>query len=129
MPPPIGPPVLKRYASFPRGRRAEAASDPYGADRGSRILSYIMARPKTDSTVLTVRVPVALEKRLAREARRRRQTRSEIARNILEAGLGPTGSELEVEARRQSLLASRRRSDREMLRFMTAIADTTGWRS
>jgi hypothetical protein len=87
-----------------------------------------MARPKSDSTVLTVRVPVALEKRLAREARRRQQTRSEIARTILEAGLGPGGSDLPVEARRQSLLASRRRSDRDALRFMTAIADTAGWR-
>lgn len=87
-----------------------------------------MARPKTDSTVLTVRVPVALEKRLAREARRKQQTRSEIARAILEAGLGPGGSELAREARRQSLLANRQRSDRETLRFMTALADTTGWR-
>jgi hypothetical protein len=88
-----------------------------------------MARPKTDSTVLTVRVPVALETRLAREARRRRQTRSEVARAILEAGLGDDGADFASEARRQSLLASRRRSDRDTLRFMTAIADTAGWRT
>jgi len=87
-----------------------------------------MARPKTDSTVLTVRVPVALEQRIAREARRRRLTRSEVARAILEEGLGDDGSDLASEARRQSLLASRRRSDRDTLRFMTALADTTGWR-
>jgi hypothetical protein len=87
-----------------------------------------MARPKTDSSVLTIRVPVDLEKRLAREARRTRRTRSEVAREILDAGLGASGSNRADEARRQSLLASRRRSDRDTLRFMTAIADTTGWR-
>ena len=87
-----------------------------------------MARPSTDSTVLTIRIPTTLEKRIAREARRRRQTRSEVARAALEAGLGTKGSDVEAEARRQSVLASRRRSDRETLRFMTAIADTTGWR-
>jgi mRNA interferase MazF len=43
-----------------------------------------MARPKTDSTVLTIRVPVSLDRRLAREARRRRLTRSEVARAILD---------------------------------------------
>jgi predicted DNA-binding protein len=87
-----------------------------------------MARPKTDSTVLTIRVPVALEKRIAREARRRRQTRSEVAREILEAGLGPGRPDVAAEARRQSLLANRQRSDRETLRFMMDLADTTGWR-
>ena len=87
-----------------------------------------MARPKTDTAVLMVRVPAALEKRIAREARRRGQTRSEVARNILEAGLGAGGADFASEARRQSLLATRRRSDRDVLRFMTAIADTTGWR-
>lgn len=87
-----------------------------------------MARPKTHSTVLTVRVSATLERRIAREARRRRQTRSEVARAILEAGLGTEGADFESEARRQSLFASRRRSDRDALRFMTAIADTTGWR-
>lgn len=89
---------------------------------------YTMARPKTDSTVLTVRVPVTLERRITREARRTRRTRSEVARAILEAGLGASQTDLASEARRQSVLASRRRSDRETLRFMTAIADTSGWR-
>lgn len=87
-----------------------------------------MARPKTDTAVLTVRVPSALEKRIAREARRRGRTRSEVARDILELGLGKGAGDFEAEARRQSLLASRRRSDRDTLHFMTAIADTTGWR-
>jgi hypothetical protein len=87
-----------------------------------------MARPKTESTVLTIRVPVALERRLVREARRRRVTRSEVARSVLEAGLGGDGSNFEAEARRQSLLVSKLRSEREVLRFITEIADTTGWK-
>jgi hypothetical protein len=87
-----------------------------------------MARPKTDSTVLTIRVPVALEKRISREARRRRQTRSQVARAILEMGLGPTGPDLASEARRQSLLVSKLRSERDVLRFIAEIADTTGWK-
>jgi len=87
-----------------------------------------MARPKTDSTVLTIRVPVALERRIAREARRRGQTRSEIARAVLEAGLGAREPDLATEARRQSLLVSRRRSERETLAFLARAADTTGWK-
>jgi len=87
-----------------------------------------MARPKSDSTVLTIRVPVALEKRIGREARRRRQTRSQIARAILEAGLDTAGPDLAAEARRQSLLVSRRRSERDTGDFLIGVADTTGWK-
>ena len=88
-----------------------------------------MARPKSDSTVLTIRVPAALERRLAREARRRRQTRSEVARVALETGLGGgNASDFAAEARRQSLLVRKRPSEREVLRFITEIADTTGWK-
>jgi len=47
-----------------------------------------MARRKTDSTVLTLRLSAALDRKLAREAHRRRQTRSAVARRLLEAGLG-----------------------------------------
>ena len=87
-----------------------------------------MSRPKTESTVLTVRVPSALDRRLAREARRRHTTRSDVARAILEAGLGEGEPDLDAEARRQSLLANRRRSDRETLRFILDVADLRGWR-
>jgi len=89
-----------------------------------------MARPKSDSTVLTIRVPAALERRLAREARRRRVTRSEVARVALEAGLGDrdSASDFAAEARRQSLLVSKLPSEREVLRFIMEIADTTGWK-
>jgi hypothetical protein len=83
-----------------------------------------MPRPKTDSAVLTIRVPAALDRRLVREARRRRQTRSEVARAILEAELGGADTDLPAEARRQSLLVRRRRSEREALRFILDVADS-----
>lgn len=89
------------------------------------ILSYTMARPKTDSTVLTLRVPASLDRRLAHEARRRRQTRSEVARAILEAELGSGGADLATEARRQSLLVRRRASEREAMEFMLDVADSS----
>ena len=92
------------------------------------ILSYVMARPRTDSAVLTIRVPVALDRRLDREARRRRTTRSEVARAVLEAGLGTGERDLEADARRQSLLVSRRKSDRDAVAFAARAADKTGWR-
>ena len=76
---------------------------------------------------LSPRTP-SLEKRIAREARRRRQTRSEVARAALEVGLGAGEPDLAVEARRQSLLVSRMRSERHALDFITHAADTTGWK-
>jgi hypothetical protein len=87
-----------------------------------------MARPKIDSAVLTLRVPAALDRKLGREARRRRQTRSEVARHILEAGLGATEPDLAAEARRQSRLVRRRRSEREALDFIERASDRSGWR-
>ena len=87
-----------------------------------------MARPKTDSAVLTIRVPSVLDRCLASEARRRHTTRSNVARSILEAGLGTSGVDVTAEARRQSLLVSRRRSERDALRFVRSAADVTGWR-
>lgn len=101
--------------------------DSGGIDTAGCILSY-MARPKTDSAVLTIRVPSVLDRRLAREARRRHTTRSHVARSILEAGLGPRGIDVAAEARRQSLLVSRRRSERDALRFVRSAADLAGWR-
>jgi hypothetical protein len=89
------------------------------------ILSYDMARQKTDSTVLTIRVPASLGQRLAREARRRRQTRSEVARAILEAELAAGGPDLATEARRQSRLVRRRASEREAIEFILDVADIT----
>jgi hypothetical protein len=88
-----------------------------------------MARPKTDSTVLTIRVPARLDRHLAREARRRRQTRSEVARAILQERFeGADESNMAAEARRQSVMVSRRRSERDALAFTAAAADLRGWR-
>jgi len=88
-----------------------------------------MARPKTDSAVLTLRVPVSVDRYLTREARRRRQTRSEIARSILQERVeGSSEADFLTEARRQSLLVSRRRSERDILAFLGAVADRRGWK-
>ena len=87
-----------------------------------------MARPKTNSTVLTIRVSTALDRQLAREARRCRKTRSQVARAILEAGLGSGEPDAAAEARRQSLLVSRRRSEHDALKFIVGAADLRGWR-
>jgi predicted transcriptional regulator len=80
------------------------------------------------STVLTLRVPPALSRRLNREAKRRRVTRSEAARAILEQVLeGRTDDDLVAEARRQSQLAAATRSETEALEFVAGVADTRGW--
>jgi predicted transcriptional regulator len=87
-----------------------------------------MARPKRDTAVLTIRVPAAIDRRLAQEARRLRRTRSQVARDILEAGLSTNPVDPRVEARRQSLLVSRRKSERDVLRFILDASDTSGWK-
>jgi hypothetical protein len=88
-----------------------------------------MARPKSDSTVLTLRVPAKVNRYLAREARRRRQTRSDIARSILQDRVeGSSESDFLAEARRQSVLVSKRRSERDTLAFLDAVADRRGWK-
>jgi predicted transcriptional regulator len=80
------------------------------------------------STVLTLRVQPETARRLAREARRRRQTRSQTARILLEAALGARQDEApDNEARRQSRLASERASAHEADEFIVAVADLRGW--
>jgi predicted transcriptional regulator len=80
------------------------------------------------AAVLTIRIDADLTRSLAREARRRRKTKSEVAREILAAGLNAEGGNLIAqEARRQSLLVSHRRSERETLDFIEQAADTRGW--
>ena len=75
--------------------------------------------------MLTIRMDANLTRSLAREARRRRKTKSEVAREILAAGLGMEQVDLVAqEARRQSLLVGRRRSEREALEFIEQAADT-----
>jgi hypothetical protein len=80
------------------------------------------------STVLTIRVPRSLDHRLAREARKRRRTRSETARALLESALaGAPDEDPAEEARRQSRLASRQSSEKEPLAFIADAADLRGW--
>jgi hypothetical protein len=78
--------------------------------------------------VLTLRVPGALARRLSREARRQGRTRGAVARDILSSALGGEDADPADEAKRQSLLVSRRRSERDTLRFITDAADLQGWR-
>jgi predicted transcriptional regulator len=89
-----------------------------------------MSRTEKASAVLTIRIDADLARSLTREARRRRKTKSEVAREILAAGLGGEGGELDLtqEARRQSLLVSRRRSERDTLEFIEETADTQEWK-
>ena len=88
-----------------------------------------MSRAEKANAVLTLRIDADLTRSLTREARRRRKTKSEVAREILAAGLAAEGGDLLAqEARRQSLLVSRRRSERETLDFITQVADTQGWK-
>ena len=87
-----------------------------------------MPPSKPATSVLTIRVPRSLQRRLSAEARRRRQTRSQAARAILEAALNVAEPDPALEARRQSLLASRQDADQETLDFIAAAADDRGWR-
>jgi predicted transcriptional regulator len=81
------------------------------------------------SDVLTIRVPRDLSRKLTREARRLRQSRSAVARAILVEGLsGRTSEDPDVEARRQSLLVREHESESEALRFIADAADLKGWK-
>jgi Antitoxin MazE-like len=88
-----------------------------------------MSRPAKASSLLSIRIGSGLGRSLAREARRRQVTKSALAREILAAGLGGDGEGLDLaeQARRQSILVSRRRSEREALEFVEHAADTRGW--
>jgi hypothetical protein len=82
------------------------------------------------SLVLTLRVSRALDRRIERAAKRRRRTKSALLREVLESAFAPgaPADDPESEARRQSLLVSGSRSEREALRFIAASADVRGWR-
>jgi metal-responsive CopG/Arc/MetJ family transcriptional regulator len=81
------------------------------------------------SDVLTIRVPRDLSRKLTREARRRRQSRSAVARAILIEGLsGRAPEDPDAEARRQSLLVREHESEYEVLRFIAGAADLKGWK-
>jgi hypothetical protein len=96
-----------------------------GLSKVYTVIRSLMSRLKIASAVLTIRVPATLERQLTREARRRHRTRSEVVRDILATQLGAKEPDLAAEARRQSRLVSRRRSEREVLEFITAASDDT----
>ena len=82
------------------------------------------------STVLTLRVPRELDRRIGREARRRRRSKSAVVREVIEVAFGghaPSDDPV-TEARRQSLLVSGRASEKDALRFIEGTADVRGWR-
>jgi plasmid stability protein len=88
-----------------------------------------MNRPEKLASVLTIRIGAELTRSLTREARRRRKTKSAVVREILTAGLaGEEARDPAQEARRQSFLVSRRRSEGETLDFLEEAADTRGWK-
>jgi predicted transcriptional regulator len=82
------------------------------------------------SVVLTLRVPVALDRRVAHEARRRRRSKSAILRDALQSAFGDEAPSDDParEARRQSLLVSGRASESDALGFIEGVADDRGWR-
>jgi predicted transcriptional regulator len=88
-----------------------------------------MARRSERTTVLTIRVPASLNRRLAKAARARRRTRSAVARDLLETAL--SGLQIDdpaEEARRQSRLASARAWDGDDLFDFVAGAELGDWR-
>ena len=80
------------------------------------------------SAILTVRLTPEVERKLSREARRSRRSRSEVARAILEAHLAGPIADPNAEARRQSLLASAQDADRKTLDFIEHAGDPRGWK-
>ena len=95
----------------------------------SRLQEAPMARPER-STVLTLRVPRDLDRRIGRAAVRKRQSKSAVLREALQTAFGGDAPPEDParEARRQSLLVSGRRSEREALEFIERAGDDRGWR-
>ena len=82
------------------------------------------------STVLTLRVPPDLDRRIDRQARRRKSTKSAVLREALQNafGEGEPAENPAREARRQSLLVGGRESERETIEFIEQSADDQDWR-
>jgi hypothetical protein len=82
------------------------------------------------SSVLTLRVPRSLERRIERAARQKRTSKSAVLREALQIafGEGPAPEDPAREARRQSLLVSGRVSEADALALIDRLADDRGWR-
>lgn len=89
-----------------------------------------MRRSRESSRVVTIRVSANLNRSIERAARERRRTKSEVVREILEQSLGSREDipDPAQEARRQSLLVSPRRSEKDVLAFIERVGDGRGWR-
>jgi hypothetical protein len=86
--------------------------------------------PRPSSVVLTLRVPLALDRRVTEEARRKRRSKSAVLRDALQSAFreGAPPEDPAREARRQSLLVSGRASERDAIAFIERAADRRGWR-
>jgi predicted transcriptional regulator len=82
------------------------------------------------TTVLTLRVPPDLDRRITHQARRTKRSKSVVLREALQRafGGGPPPDDPAREARRQSLLVSGRASERDAIAFVEHAADRRGWR-
>ena len=82
------------------------------------------------STVLTLRVPDDVDRRIQQEARRTRRTKSAVMRDALQHAFGdaPPPEDPAREARRQSLLVSGRASEADAIAFAEHAGDPRGWR-
>jgi predicted transcriptional regulator len=82
------------------------------------------------STVLTLRVPPDLDRRITHHARKTKQSKSVVLREALQQafGAGRPPDDPAREARRQSLLVSGRASERDAIAFVEHAADRRGWR-
>jgi hypothetical protein len=82
------------------------------------------------SVVLTLRVPPVVYRRIEQVARRKRQSKSAVLREVLQNAFGAAAATHDpaTEARRQSLLVSGRASERETLDFIEHAGDDRGWR-
>ena len=87
-------------------------------------------RTSERSTVLTLRVPSELGRRIEHHARKARRTKSAVLREVIQQafGGGRPPDDPAREARRQSLLVSGRASERDALAFVEHAADARGWR-
>jgi predicted transcriptional regulator len=89
--------------------------------------AYMPGTPR--STVLTLRVPADLNRRIEQATRRTRRPKSALLREALQNAFGaaPLPDDPAREARRQSLLASGRDAERDALDFVEHVADDRGW--
>ena len=78
--------------------------------------------------VVTFRLSAELYRRLVKEARSRRMSKTDILRSVLSAHLQAPAEDRAAEARRQSMLAAAVDRDGGLAAFMDAAHDDRGWR-